>query len=934
MSGDIFGDQLADETISKAKLDLATQIEITSSINAGANLGTGEGQVFAQINAKVFEMRSLAQGVDVSISQSSAEVTIDNTSTLASVLGRGASAGGVQIQADVGVDFGTAAISMGSSIGSTDARIRRTAANIITVDDGSGGPATLAVATLDGTDSLTIGRLGITTRLLGNIVGAGITVSIDSENIQTRDNHLYLNKDYTTTVGQTGGLAHNFLPTATVDTEAAGGFTSINQVETTGAAVFVAGDIVQVSGATNPANDGVYEIASHAANVLTIQGSPTHRFCNTAFVVDAAGSTAAFTQVTVTLMQSKADGVWQAGLGATAAALTASLSNIATVSSVSLAVVLAAGNTTGGTDLLVTSGDRIDSATAVPLLLGTVTATGVTIGRAGLSDGLQLVDGARVKINSTVGGDGDGTLKCQQVTGNAFSGLVLSAPSNILIDPTIAAQILIGTSNAAAVTIGRSGVTTTFTGTTDVTIKDGVITVAPNVTLAAGGIIFGAGADEGITGTGNNVAIYVGGVTMFKVASGKIAARLPLTLGTAEGTFLHSVNLGVVTLGSTAGGSEGTLSLAALGARFATTDVAPTDLVVTGMDAWAQATSGQDTGADLILAAGIGVHSTEVVDFSQTGYTIRVTVSGVATVLTEGVDWTNVTDNATSAGLLATAVSGISGISAVAVGAVVFVTPGVGTTTLLLAETGTGNTVTNKADGSVVISGTTTVTILDGTIQSGPSTPTVDTGLMIAGTIRTNEIESPDGSASISIINGLMIVRDSFNGNDTSELTNWSALQLGPSAGSVDVWLKSGGDGILTVGKTSGATDGTILASGLQSPATAVIATSDGLTTGLIPSNKSVATVTVATDADDIVTLPAPIVGMKIRVYIGGTGCEVRTVAGSNQTINGIDADGTNELALLADSSYVFECTTSSAWVVRGFDAAGADLAALVPDGA
>ena len=55
-------------------------------------------------------------------------------------------------------------------------------------------------------------------------------------------------------------------------------------------------------------------------------------------------------------------------------------------------------------------------------------------------------------------------------------------------------------------------------------------------------------------------------------------------------------------------------------------------------------------------------------------------------------------------------------------------------------------------------------------------------------------------------------------------------------------------------------------------------------------------------------------------------------VAASNVTINNVDSDGTFELALLASSTYTFECTSSSTWVVRGFDNVGADLSALVPD--
>lgn len=126
----------------------------------------------------------------------------------------------------------------------------------------------------------------------------------------------------------------------------------------------------------------------------------------------------------------------------------------------------------------------------------------------------------------------------------------------------------------------------------------------------------------------------------------------------------------------------------------------------------------------------------------------------------------------------------------------------------------------------------------------------------------------------------------------------------------------------------------TVSSVGQQSTATAVVATSDGLTTGLIPANASVVTTTVDTDANDIITLPASIVGMQIRIYTDATGCEMRTTAASNITINNVDSDGTNELALAGSSSFVAECVSATAWIVRGWDNLGADLAALVPDAA
>ena len=73
-------------------------------------------------------------------------------------------------------------------------------------------------------DNINIGGASSTTTIGGDLVVNGTTTSTDSEVVNIADNHLYLNKDYTTAVAQSGGLVVNYLPTATVDTEAAGGF--------------------------------------------------------------------------------------------------------------------------------------------------------------------------------------------------------------------------------------------------------------------------------------------------------------------------------------------------------------------------------------------------------------------------------------------------------------------------------------------------------------------------------------------------------------------------------------------------------------------------------------------------------------------------------------------------------------------------------------
>jgi len=119
----------------------------------------------------------------------------------------------------------------------------------------------------------------------------------------------------------------------------------------------------------------------------------------------------------------------------------------------------------------------------------------------------------------------------------------------------------------------------------------------------------------------------------------------------------------------------------------------------------------------------------------------------------------------------------------------------------------------------------------------------------------------------------------------------------------------------------------------LNLTSTAITATTDGLTTGLIPLN-STNIVATSAGANNIITLPAATVGQVINVYVGANGCEMRTVAASGQTINGVDSDGTNELALGATTYYICTCLVADAWLVRGFTALAADQAALVPNAA
>ena len=149
--------------------------------------------------------------------------------------------------------------------------------------------------------------------VVGNLDVRGTTTTINSVNVNIKDRYLYINKDYTTNTGITGGFVINYLPTATTTTVAGGGFITSTTVETTVLEMFAPGSIIQISGTTgNVSNSGIFVVVSHEEGVLTINTTAT--FAQTAFVVDTTTG-GNITKINVALMQVSADGVWQSVTG-------------------------------------------------------------------------------------------------------------------------------------------------------------------------------------------------------------------------------------------------------------------------------------------------------------------------------------------------------------------------------------------------------------------------------------------------------------------------------------------------------------------------------------------------------------------------------------------------------------------------------------------
>jgi len=248
----------------------------------------------------------------------------------------------------------------------------------------------------------------------GNLTVNGTISSIDSETINVADGHIYMNNGLTPVVARTGGLAVNYLPTATNDTvngSFVAGVPAVSNptVVTTGAATFAAGDCIQISTANEPGNNGLFEVLSHAANLLTIRGigtsAATFSFFQNQFVADTtvAGT---ITQVNVSILQSGTDGLWEVGEGDNSGSIT--FVDLTTAAGSTLDAAYQAGNTittsAADGDVVIAGTEKLD-----------VTSTG----GVSISNFLNLAGTAGVELTAAAGGLSTGELIQINASGEA-----------------------------------------------------------------------------------------------------------------------------------------------------------------------------------------------------------------------------------------------------------------------------------------------------------------------------------------------------------------------------------------------------------------------------------------------------------------------------------------------------------------------------------
>lgn len=256
---------------------------------------------------------------------------------------------------------------------------------------------------------LTLGLAGDTTRTLGDFVVEGTTFTVDSETVLMKDNHLYLNAGYEIVAAQTAGLVGNYLPIATTDTVAATGFvagvaTVSNPTVNTVGSVFSVGQLIQITGANEPSNNGLFEVLSDVAGLLTIRGVGTtatvEDFTQNQFVTDTtvAGT---IIRLNVGVIRIGIDGIPETAKGSATGFI---FDDLVTTSGLSLQASYDAGNT-----IVVVAADGpvalSNSADGTDLISLSRTFAGVGRGIAIIMAAATLGDGIFIEHNQTTTGN-------------------------------------------------------------------------------------------------------------------------------------------------------------------------------------------------------------------------------------------------------------------------------------------------------------------------------------------------------------------------------------------------------------------------------------------------------------------------------------------------------------------------------------------------
>jgi hypothetical protein len=369
------------------------------------------------------------------------------------------------------------------------------------------------------------------TTMTGNLLVQGTTTTVESEIVNIADQFLYLNDGYTVNSAQEGGFVVNSLPTTNATVVDTGGFTAAvasttdQTVRVTDASVFTVGSYVQVSGANDQTNDGLYQVTvvntATTPDTLSLAGiganSPTYSFVQNDFTTDTTVA-GAITEVTVGVVQVDAGGDLQYGYGDNSTTFT--FNDVLDTAALTLQAAYVGGNT------ITTSGGE-----GVVIVAGT--------------ESLQVTATGGLNVDTVF--DFDGTSFDVLMTGNNGFSIDGTASSNVSATNTVATTPVVMTleaTNTGATsgdaTVDINATSTNGSGIVDIDAED---TVAID-TLAGGNINIGTNAVANDTTIGNNTGatgvtvnsgteqVEIDGVTYYGSSAGNPTAT---TSGFQEG---------------------------------------------------------------------------------------------------------------------------------------------------------------------------------------------------------------------------------------------------------------------------------------------------------------------------------------------------------------------------------------------------------------
>ena len=591
----------------------------------------------------------------------------------------------------------------------------------------------------------------------------------------------------------------NVLPTATTDTVAAPGFAagvpavSNPTVETAGAGTFSAGDIVQVSGANDQDNDGIFEVESHVGTTLTIRGigttATTQSWFANQFSADAtvAGT---ITLVNVNVLQGTSSGVWQTFTGNSSTGLT--YTDFTTQGVVDLQEAYEEGNTittdAGNGNVVITGTELLQITAAGGLDLNTVfdfDGTSFDVQMTG-ANGFSIDGGAASNVSVD---SGDLTL-ATTTTGS----MLLDGVDGVDINSTGGALNLGNDADAQAINIGTGAAARTITmgnatGATAVDFDSGTGAFSFDSTVDETTALFtattsGAGGDSYSTfvggldpSAGGGVAAPVGSLYHRDVGNAGTSGEIYIKTGAAATDWSA--------IGTGAGNS---LQQAYVEGNTIVTDTTNGDFDVSGteaisLDASASSNFTVDNGQLLLSTTTAGdVTITSASDVSLTG-TDNITLDAGAFISLDAVTSSNFTVTGNDAGAIDLTLSSTN------------------------AGAGSGNVLVS-ADDEVDLTSGGLMDVNAGANLDIDVTGTFDmlsTGAFSIDGTGTSNVSADSGSLNLSTTTSGLVNVDGVGGVEINSTGGF--IGLGNDADAQDILIGTGAAArTITMGNSTGAT--------------------------------------------------------------------------------------------------------------------------------